>query len=359
MGLFTCPDCGASVSDRLEACPKCGCPFTEQIKAGVFKVSDGKPVEMSGGDRGKKIKINAKQIGIIVAIVVIAAAVACAVWYAVNYKNIQLQKADGFINSNQYNQAVEILEKYKEDPALKEKYENAVFMTSEEGQFLTDFAAGLMKRWDISMSSTEDTTQAQHYKALVNAELDCINKYRDRTFKTQEFTEKVQQYITALDMQIKALDYYTADYSRYSTDWAKALGERSVIVTYFLNHYPVKIDEKYNDIKEEFISTASAVTEKEELKNQIDKMVHESDFTQTRDSGNWKEYSMQVENKTDKTFQYFGLVINCIDEDGNILDQTYTNQIKAFAPGQKAAFEFQTDTAAASFTWNAEYYIQE
>ena len=354
MGLFKCPDCGKKVSDRLYACPKCGCPFTEEMKARASVANVNEKNDMKEAKRVKQLKFDKKNLFIAVIAVIVIVAIIVALYFVINWKNIHVDKAEEYIANHEYAKAVEKLEKYKDDDDIKEMYEDAVFMTTDEGEFLLDFAQGLMERWDISdAGSSEDT-----YRKSVDTELNRLDKYRNVTFDDETFNEKAHAYLDALDLQSSALDYVKTNYSKYSNDWAEGYKQRTVLLTYFLNNYNVPIEEKYAKIKSEFMNTASAVSAQTELENQIYAMVHEASFEKYESSYGWEKYRIQVENKTDNEFSSFNLVVNCLDADGNVLDQNYTNTMRSFAPGQKATFEFSTDKAPASLTWEAEYYLK-
>lgn len=353
MGLLKCPDCGKKVSDRLEACPKCGCPFDEEMKTQLLDKEECKanPFEKMFKTSSK---INKKQIIIGATAIVLIIVIAAVLYFVLNWKNIQVDKAAEYISNHQYEEAAATLEKYKDDADVKEMYDNSVFMTTDEGKFILDFAQGLMERWDLSDAGSDEDT----YRKCVDTEMARLGKYKNITFEDETFNEKVHAYLDALELQGSALNYVKTDYSKYSTDWAEGYKQRTVLLTYFLNNYNVPIEEKYAKIKGEFMSTASAVSAQTELDNQINAMVHETSFEKYESSYNWDKYRIQVENKTDKEFDSFSLIVNCIDENGNILEQNYTNTISSFGAGQKAIFEFSTDKAPASLTWEAQYNLK-
>lgn len=351
MGLLKCPDCGKKVSDRLDACPKCGCPFSKEIKdsAAVY--------EQSFNEQKKQhtTQTSAKKKTLIIALIIIlvAAAIATTLYFVLNLKNLQIKKAQEFITNGDYSSAVVKLERYKDDDDVKELYDNAVFMTTDEGCFLADLATGLMQRWDITNTGNDTDT----YKRGVEAELNNLEKYKNTTFTDTVFNEKAHAYLESLDLQLSSLDYVNINYSKYSSDWEKGYEQRTVLISYFINNYNVPIDEKYAKIKSEFLSSASAISAQTEFDNLIYAMSHESVFEKFKDEYSWKHYRIQIENKTDKTFSSFQLVVDILDADGNIIEQTYTNSISSFAPGKKAMFEFSTDKTPASLSWNAEYYL--
>lgn len=350
MGLFKCPDCGKKVSDRLDSCPKCGCPFSEEVKANAVEIEENRSERI----KKAKEKINKKVLILTGSIILAVAVIVVALYFGLNWKNLHIQKAQEFIDNGKYLEAVTKLEKYKDDEDVKEMYDNAVFMTTDEGKYIIDLASGLMERWDISDGSNDTDT----YKKSVETELNYLGKYKSVTFDDATFNEKAHAYLDALDLQLSALDYVKVDYSKYSTDWSKGYEQRTVLISYFINNYDVPIDEKYAKIKSEFMSSASAVSTQTELDNRINAMIHESNFEKIKDEYSWKEYQLQIENKTDRTFDSFQLIVDILDAEGNIIDQAYTNSISSFAPGKKATFEFSTNKSPASLSWVAEYHLQ-
>lgn len=379
MGLMKCPDCKSEVSDRLDACPKCGCPFTEEIKKEALqaeeqKVNDEEIDEITQEQNTKiinqqneveetnnnpSVNINWKKVKIAVIIVVIAAIVIGGIVFALNFKKMQINKANKLIEQTQYSEAVKVLEKYKDDDDVKKLYDDAAYMASDEGQFLTAFAKGLMQRWELNYPDpTDAATFVKYYTDYVNAELNEIGKFRDVTFSDNTFNQKVHDYIDALDKQLKSLDYYATDTARSQADWSSAYKQRSLIIKYFLNNYPVKIDDKYADIKNEFIVDANSVEAENKLKDEINNMINAGPFELAEDSYGYKTYKKNITNTTKYTFEYFGLNVQCLDDSKNIIDQEYTGQIKSFAPGQTATLEFTTDKSPSSFNVEAEYSIK-
>ena len=380
MGLMKCPDCKSEVSDRLDACPKCGCPFTEEIKKealqaeeskaevekteAVTKEQDSENVnqqnELIDNDNKPSVNINWKKVKIAVIVVVIAAIVIGGIVFALNFKKMQINKANKLIEQTQYSEAVKVLEKYKDDD-VKKLYDDAAYMASDEGQFLTAFAKGLMQRWELNLSTVDSNDSATYIadmQKLINAELNEISKYRDVTFSDDTFNQKAHDYINDLDKQMDSLNYYTTDYNKYANEWSDAYGDRSLIISYFLNNYPVKIDDKYADIKNELSTVAKSTEESKVLEKDINSMINTESFELVEDSYGYKTYKKNITNTTKYTFEYFGLNVQCLDDSKNIIDQEYTGQIKSFAPGQTATLEFTTDKSPSSFNVEAEYSIK-
>ena len=349
MSMIKCPECQSEISDKAESCPKCGYPIAVNVQ--TPKQEDvKKEVTPEQKAKRKKLITRACICGGIVVLLCVAIGI---IYYFVNRENISISKAQEYTANKQYDKVIEVLEDYKDSEGAKKLYDDAVFLTSDEGKFIIDFAQGLEERWAIAGNS--ETTD--ELKKLVDLELSKLEKYANVTFKDETFNEKAHAYIEALNLSKSALSYYITDFTQYSNMWSEAYAQRSTLISYFIQHYPVPIDEKYADVKLEFQSAAQGVQAQQEFYSKIDMMIHKDNFVKTDTSANWKTYEITVTNETDKTFNYFGLYVNCLDADGKILSQEYTNQVNGYAPGQTATFEFMTDKNPDTFTWTANYYI--
>lgn len=348
MSLIKCPECKKKISDNVDKCPNCGNPITDEIKITSIQLMEQQQ------EQNRKLM---KKICIIAIIVVCLCIVLSAVYYILNLEKISISKAQEYMANQQYEKVIKILDKYKDsNDTAKELYDDATFMTSDEGEFLIDFADGLKERWDIA--DADDNNDAEHLKNLIHLEYDRLSKYEKTTFDDDVFNEKAHLYINALKKSLSALDYLISDYTKYTKLWSEAYKERSVLITYFLNNYPVPIDDKYSDVKAEFQTNANGIEAEQKFESAIDMMIHKDNFVLTKNSGDWRTYQITITNDTDITFKYFGLKVNCLNTDNEILEQVTTNQISNFAPEQTATFEFMTDKNPESMTWTADYYIQ-
>lgn len=349
MAIIKCPECQNEVSDKATACPKCGCPITNALEEKTEQVNE----QEKENTKNSKKKV-VKTVCIVAGIVIVLCVAVFVMYYIANKEQISISKAEEYTANQQYEKVIEVLEKYKDSDKAKQMYDDAVFLTSEEGKFIIDFAQGLEERWEYD----EINNDAESGKKLVNFELDKLKKYENITFDNATFNEKAHAYIDALNLQMSATDYLYTDYIKCNNLWDEGYKKRSTLITYFLNNYPVPIDDKYTDVKLEFQSAAQGIKAQQEFDDKIDMMIHKDKFVQTKSDYGWKTYEITVMNETDKTFNYFGLYVNCLDADGKILSQEYTNQVNGYAPGQTATFEFSTDKNPESFTWTANYDIQ-
>lgn len=70
----------------------------------------------------------------------------------------------------------------------------------------------------------------------------------------------------------------------------------------------------------------------------------------------WTTYQAIVENTTGKDFEQFSLAIKLKDSDDVIIETTYSNSINNWKNGEKAKFEFLTESNFAKLEWEASYY---
>lgn len=99
---------------------------------------------------------------------------------------------------------------------------------------------------------------------------------------------------------------------------------------------------------DEFITNASIVDEQNALDEAINSMVDGYTY-EAKDNGYGNiSYTVNMENTTDVTFEYFGCSVDVLDENGTIIFTGYTGEIKQFEPGQKAQLEVYTGVQGAS-----------
>lgn len=377
-----CKRCGFENVDEMKFCGKCGNTLNEASS----EIENSIPEAIK-----KRKKLLCAIIGIAALLVIAGTTI-----YILNIENINLSKANSMISRQEYGNALNILEKYKDNsseinniylqckydhakslytqgnyaeaqPFFKDLndfkdsislYEECEFMNSNKGQFLSDFATGLETRWNMTENETSADAENVLNGKYVDAELSILEKYDNTIFDDEAFNKYAHEYINALKESKQALTYYQTDYTKYFNTWQKTYKDRSVLISYFLKNYPVNIDSQYDSIKQEFLTNAQAVNEEIELKQTINNMIKENGFKCTKDSYGWATWETTVENRTSKTFDFFYLNANIIDSEGVIVDTTCTNTINNFAPGQKVVLSFTTDKKAASIESSAEYYIK-
>lgn len=402
MALIKCSECGKDISDKAHSCPNCGNPTNDLLKSPEKnKTKMETSQRKQGGLDKQKLKDAAKKyftkknISIIAGIVAVLI-IGTMATYAIAGEKIDISHANQLISQQKYDKALKKLEKYKDKEDVKNTYsqckydyakqlytnedyssaeslfnelsyykdsvtlrEECTFMNSNNGEFLKDFASGLEARWNavLKEEGKENTVELLIY--FINLELDKVKKYKETDFDDEDFNKYVHDYIISLENSLNALGYYNVDFEEYYDLWNKSYSSRSLCISYFLKNYNVKIDKKHDETIKTFLNNADAVNQKLEFEQTIENMINTDTFVITKNSYGLRTYQITVENLTNKTFQYFGLDINLLDDNGVIIDSSSSNLINNFSPGQKSLFEFMTDKTPSTMTWSANYYVSQ
>ncbi len=222
---------------------------------------------------------------------------------------------------------------------------------SVDESFIIDMSNGLQARWklndedeakdgyeDIALNSEEWQEMIISY---VDAELEYIEDYSEKSFEDSHLQELSNTYINLLNSHKDICSYITVDYSKYSDEYSSIYNERSKIIKELVNDYELTVDETYQSTLDDFITNADLVEADEAKQEEIDELISSITF-ELESEDYYKTYTAVVENTTNIDFDYFMITINLIDEDGIIVASEYAN-VDAFHPGSKAKFEFMTD----------------
>lgn len=236
-----------------------------------------------------------------------------------------------------------------------------------DDQFIKDMSKGLQARWTLNEQDENKEgydqidVQSSEYKDMmlsyVQAELDCIEKYKDEKFKDSQLQEKAISYINLLTKHKEVCDYIPVDYyGKYLDEFQSIYNERSKIIEDMANNYGLIVEEKYQSNLDEFKTNSQLVQEQDALQNSITNMLNNIQFQEVNDDGyGWKTYQAVVENTSGKDFSEFSVNINLLNADGVIVETQY-DQVSNFANGAKAQFEFMTDKDFTSTQVTANWY---
>lgn len=236
-----------------------------------------------------------------------------------------------------------------------------------DDQFIKDMSKGLQARWTLNEQDENKEgydqidVQSSEYKDMmlsyVQAELDCIEKYKDEKFKDSQLQEKAISYINLLTKHKEVCDYIPVDYyGKYLDEFQSIYNERSKIIEDMANNYGLTVEEKYQSNLDEFKTNSQLVQEQDALQNSITNMLNNIQFQEVNDDGyGWKTYQAVVENTSGKDFSEFSVNINLLNADGVIVETQY-DQVSNFANGAKAQFEFMTDKDFTSTQVTANWY---
>lgn len=246
------------------------------------------------------------------------------------------------------------------------KQEEEIHYADED--FVKDMAKGLEARWTLNEQDESKEgydaidLQSSEYKDMmisyINAELDCIGKYKDEKFEDSKLQEEAISYINLLNDHIEICDYIPVDYyGKYLEEFQPIYDGRSKIIQDMADNYGLTGSDKFQSNLDEFKTNSKLVQEKDAQEQAIDSMLSNITFEEVPDeyAGDWKTYQGVVENTTGSDFSTFAVNINLLNADGVIVETAY-DQVSNFTNGAKAQFEFSTDKEFTSTEVTVQYY---
>lgn len=246
------------------------------------------------------------------------------------------------------------------------KQEEEIHYADED--FVKDMAKGLEARWTLNEQDESKEgydaidLQSSEYKDMmisyINAELDCIGKYKDEKFEDSKLQEEAISYINLLNDHIEICDYIPVDYyGKYLEEFQPIYDGRSKIIQDMADNYGLTVSDKFQSYLDEFKTNSKLVQEKDTQEQAIDSMLSNITFEEVPDeyAGDWKTYQGVVENTTGSDFSTFAVNINLLNADGVIVETAY-DQVSNFTNGAKAQFEFSTDKEFTSTEVTVQYY---
>lgn len=246
------------------------------------------------------------------------------------------------------------------------KQEEEIYYADED--FVKDMAKGLEARWTLNEQDESKEgydaidLQSSEYKDMmisyINAELDCIGKYKDEKFEDSKLQEEAISYINLLNDHIEICDYIPVDYyGKYLEEFQPIYDGRSKIIQDMADNYGLTVSDKFQSNLDEFKTNSKLVQEKDAQEQAIDSMLSNITFEEVPDeyAGDWKIYQGVVENTTGSDFSTFAVNINLLNADGVIVETAY-DQVSNFTNGAKAQFEFSTDKEFTSTEVTVQYY---
>lgn len=246
------------------------------------------------------------------------------------------------------------------------KQEEEIHYADED--FVKDMAKGLEARWTLNEQDESKEgydaidLQSSEYKDMmisyINAELNCIGKYKDEKFEDSKLQEEAISYINLLNDHIEICDYIPVDYyGKYLEEFQPIYDGRSKIIQDMADNYGLTVSDKFQSNLDEFKTNSKLVQEKDAQEQAIDSMLSNITFEEVPDeyAGDWKTYQGVVENTTGSDFSTFAVNINLLNADGVIVETAY-DQVSNFTNGAKAQFEFSTDKEFTSTEVTVQYY---
>lgn len=215
-------------------------------------------------------------------------------------------------------------------------------------KFLNSMAAGLEARWKITNATDQkiengeftDEQIKETYIKCVKEEQKQISDYRNKKFKDSQLQEYALQYINGVDAQGQALKEYGS--KNYDTKWSDAYNKRSEALAKIASAYKIPISGKYETSYNQLLSDGKGVEKLSNTMTQVDELLKNVDFKETKNEDGWKTYEAVVENTTDANFTDFSANVNLMDKDG-VQVESQSVYVSDWNKGAKAKFTFETD----------------
>ncbi len=233
--------------------------------------------------------------------------------------------------------------------------------------FVRDVAKGLEARWALMEEDQEqeeyafvsEENEAYQEKLLryIDAELDYDEPYKEAQFSDSNLQELAVQYVDLLEEHKEACAYLTTDFEQYYEAYTDVLNERGRILHRLVTIYELSVDEQYEDYLNGYLTNATIVDEEEGTQDEVLALADGIDLELIdEESGeNGFVYRTEVINTTNIHFMDFGLQINLLDENGEIVDSQYAF-VENFRKGAKAILEFRTEEEFASYEITVDYW---
>lgn len=355
MALIKCKECGKEISDQASTCPNCGAPIEKQVD-----------VPESGSEEVKKK--SSKKVPIIIAVVLAVAVVGCGGYYIATMDSRNYKTAQELYKDKKYKDALTLYEKLGDYKDSAQKLKSCKYELSVDGQFMKALTKALHNRWDYNkegyikdFGKTEDemtdVENSEFTKKCVEIELAELQKFSDKKFENTTLGENAKAYLESLNLMLAASENIVNDTDAYLVQSAEAMGKRAALLETFVNDNGLDVGEKYQANLNSVMNYAKEATANLALKTAVDDMVSKVTYEVKDDGWGLISYIVTIENTTEYTFQYFGLYVDVLDENGTIIYTGYSGEINEFAPGTKAQLEVYTGIQGNSLQFHPNYYV--
>lgn len=269
-------------------------------------------------------------------------------------------------NNEEFKEAESTFKSLGDYKDSKDYLDKCKYELSVDGQFMRALKKGLQKRWSINDSDeNEELDDDDAAKEWIDAELDSIGSFKNKTFDDSKLQDAAKQYIEALNDSKKSLAYYNSDYYTYTTQWENAYNKRTVLIKSFVDDYGLKVDDKYqddlDDILDDAKTTQSAQADEDQLNSDLEKSIKSIQFT-AKNEGDaefpYYSYFITFTNKTQKTFKSLNFDVNVKDENGNIIDTGDSDySSNNLSPGKQVTLDVYFDNDETDYSGYTIEYV--
>lgn len=223
--------------------------------------------------------------------------------------------------------------------------------TFYDEQFIEDLAEGLDARWEEANKLANTALTGSDLASLVDLEYSQIENYRNLAFEDSSLQELAISYVNTLEegKEIALLND--------PLKWTEHQDKRTQILNEINQSYPIPVDDE--NILKELTAQGQNVSQKELIKDDVEKLVSTISFELVEDDGyGFRTYEAIVENTLDFTIATLSFTINLIDGEGVVVDNQY-GYAENWKPGQSHRFEIFTDKDFKTTEIAVEYFEAE
>lgn len=226
------------------------------------------------------------------------------------------------------------------DDNIDSMFEGETELSDES--FLTDFASGLIARWELAgadATAMSDKQFSEYNLNLINSELVYIGKYAGFEFADSRLGEYAHAYIKALQSQFIGIsEYYGVDdelYKEYYTEDGYYPRTRYI---YLINKgYGVDLPAKYADILKRIVLIGFVINTEAPITTALEKELSEVELSFDTTSSSKYIYiaPFNIKNQAPSEIQDLSIKINFINENDVIVDTQYLVSYTSIPKGEK------------------------
>lgn len=224
-------------------------------------------------------------------------------------------------------------------------------------EFISSLEKGLEARWKLTDAvEVQDITKSD-YQAFIKAELDKIEDFSSKKYKSTFLQENAIAYINSLKKQKAALKYYND--SDFQDKWDKAYNARNAILVKIDKKYPLKVDSKYKSYILELRRSGSETNKDNAQTTALNNLLKSVKFKKGTDDGSgYYEYTATVKNNTGYNIKSFSGIVKLKDKSDVTTDTQYVNA-ENWNKNEKVILKFTTDKSFKTYELTKDYVTFE